>query len=302
MKKRDEIASISIMKIICVSLILMFLSGIGVMAVTTQIDSVKITLSNGYEMTVLTSKTKVSEILEENNIILTEDEKVIPGLEENLSENKVIKVVNKTAQEIQVAKISENGTETTLEDIMKNYSPITEKIVTEQEEIPFETVTKNSTDEKDTSNRVIREGENGIKEVTYKVKIQNENEIEKIKISEQVIKDPIDKIVQVVKTTSRSATTTRAGVYKVTAYCGCPLCCGFGARGITASGTKATQGRTIATSSQFAFGTKLKINGNDYTVEDRGGAIQGNRIDVYFNSHADAIAWGVRYLPVEVLK
>lgn len=300
MKKKDEIASISIMKIICVSLILMFFSGIGVMAVTTQIDSVKITLSNGYEMTVLTSKAKVSEILEENNIILTEDEKVIPGLEEELTENKTIKIVSKTAQEIQVAKISENGTETTVDDIMKNYSPIVEKIVVEQEEIPFETVTKNSTDESDASNKVIREGENGIREVTYKVKVQNEIEIEKTKLSEQVIKEPVDKIVQVVKTTSRAATTGRTGVFKITAYCGCPLCCGAGAHGVTASGTRATQGRTIATSSQFAFGTKLMINGKEYTVEDRGGAIQGNRIDIYFTSHADAISWGVKYLPVEV--
>jgi len=34
------------------------------------------------------------------------------------------------------------------------------------------------------------------------------------------------------------------------------------------------------------------------TVEDRGGAIKGNKIDIYVNSHAEALAWGVRYLPV----
>ena len=46
----------------------------------------------------------------------------------------------------------------------------------------------------------------------------------------------------------------------------------------------------------------MVINGRTYVVEDRGGAIQGNRIDVYMNSHAEAIAWGVRYLDVEVIK
>lgn len=45
----------------------------------------------------------------------------------------------------------------------------------------------------------------------------------------------------------------------------------------------------------------MVINGKTYVVEDRGGAIQGNRIDVYMNSHAEAIAWGVRYLDVEVI-
>ncbi|MEI3400946.1 MAG: 3D domain-containing protein [Clostridia bacterium] len=65
---------------------------------------------------------------------------------------------------------------------------------------------------------------------------------------------------------------------------------------------KATVGHTVAASGQFSFGTKLMINGQEYTVEDRGGAIQGNRIDIYMNSHVDAVAWGVKYLPVQVVQ
>ena len=97
--KREEKASASIMKIICVSLILIFLSGIGVMAVTTQIDNVTITLADGCEMTVLTSKTKVSEILEDNNIVLSEDEKVTTNLDEEIKENRKIKISNKSEKE-----------------------------------------------------------------------------------------------------------------------------------------------------------------------------------------------------------
>ena len=63
-------------------------------------------------------------------------------------------------------------------------------------------------------------------------------------------------------------------------------------------GTHATAGRTVAASSQFAFGTKLNINGHVYTVEDRGGAIKGNKIDVYMNTQAEALALGVIYLTV----
>ena len=103
--------------------------------------------------------------------------------------------------------------------------------------------------------------------------------------------------------TSRSgstvATTGETKIFKVTAYCACSKCCGK-QTGITASGTRATAGRTIAASGQYAFGTKLLINGNVYTVEDRGGAIQGNRIDIYMNTHAEALRWGVKYLPVQV--
>ena len=308
--KREEKASNSIMKIICVSLILIFLSGIGVMAVTTQIDNVTITLADGYEMTVLTSKTKVSEILKDNNIILSEDEKVTPGLNSEITESKRIKISNKSEKEIQIAKVTEGGTQTSLDEILKNYAPITEKIVTEEVAIPFETITKDVSDgSEDTSNRVLREGQDGIKLVTYKIKYQNNIEIEKTVLSEEITKEPIDKIVQVKKNvTSRSLSVDRTSnssssgtkYFKVTAYCSCSKCCGK-RTGRTASGTKATAGRTVAASSQFKFGTKLNINGKTYVVEDRGGAVKGNKIDVYMNSHAAALAWGVKYLPVEVV-
>ena len=66
--KNQEKASISIMKVICVSIILILISGIGVMAVNTNLKDVNIILKNGYELTALTSKSTVSEILDENNI------------------------------------------------------------------------------------------------------------------------------------------------------------------------------------------------------------------------------------------
>ena len=297
----------SLIKVICICLILVLLSGVGVMAVTTQMSSVKITLTNGYEMTVLTSKTKVSEILRDNNIILSEDEKVTPGLNSEITESKRIKISNKSEKEIQIAKVTEGGIQTSLDEILKNYAPITEKIVTEEVAIPFETITKDvSEGSEDTSNRVLREGQDGIKLVTYKIKYQNNIEIEKTVLSEEITKEPIDKIVQVKKNvTSRSLSVDRTSssgtkYFKVTAYCSCSKCCGK-RTGRTASGTKATAGRTVAASSQFKFGTKLNINGKTYVVEDRGGAVKGNKIDVYMNSHAAALAWGVKYLPVEVV-
>lgn len=310
--KKEEKASISIMKIICISIILILISGIGVMAVNTNLKDIKIVLQNGYELTALTSKSTVSEILEENNIVLDENQKTIPEANEEVTAGAVIKIVDKSYNEVQIAKVSEEGVQTTLEDLLNNYAPITEKVVTEQVEIPYETVTKNSAGTStNTTNKVLQQGKNGLKEVTYKIKYQNDVEIEKTQLSEKVITEPVNKIVQVNKVTSRSGTTTRAAVaaaatttsgaqvYKITAYCSCAKCCGK-ATGRTAMGTKATAGRTVAASGKFAFGTKLNINGHVYTVEDRGGAINGNKIDIYVNSHAEALAWGVRYLPVSV--
>ena len=311
MNKTDS-ASISIMKIIGVSLIFILIFGVSVMATEIDIRSVEITMSNGYKMTVVTTKTNVAEILEDNNIVIQEDERVTPGLNENIEESNKIVITNKSEQEVQIAKISESGIETTLEEILKSYSPIIEKIVVEQENIPYETITKDASQgSKDTKNKIIQQGQDGIKEITYKVKYQNDEEIEKIKLSEKIIKEPVNKIVQVQKNvTSRSMGTTEntagatAGttkIFKVTAYCSCKKCCGK-ETGYTASGVKATSGHTVAASAQFKFGTKLLINGKEYTVEDRGGAITGNKIDVFMDSHAEALAWGVRYLPVQVVE
>lgn len=311
--KKEERASISIMKIICISIILILISGIGVMAVNTKLNDVKIILQNGYEMTALTSKTKVSAILEENNIILEENQKTIPDLESEIAAGESIKIIDKSYQEVQIAKISEEGVQTSLNQLLENYAPITEKIVVEQIAIPYETITKNTTEATEgTTNKVLQQGEDGLKEVTYKIKYQKEVEIEKILLSEVIVKEPVNKIVQVQKTeTSRAAslprvtgsattTTTGGATYKVTAYCSCAKCCGK-ATGRTASGTRATAGRTVATSGKFSFGTQLNIGGHVYTVEDRGGAINGNRIDIYVNSHSEALRWGVKYLPVNVV-
>ena len=307
--KNEEKASISIMKIICISIILILISGIGVMAVNTQLSDVKIILQNGYEMSALTSKTKVSDILEENNIILEENQKTIPDLESEVTAGETIKITDKSYNEVQIAQISEDGVGTSLDQLLENYAPITEKIVVEQVTIPYETVTKNTTNTTEgTTNKVLQQGKDGLKEVTYKVKYQNNVEIEKTVISEVVITEPVNKIVQVQKKqTSRASTLPRTSgtvtggtTYKITAYCPCSKCCGK-ATGRTASGTKATAGRTVAASSKFAFGTKLNIGGHIYTVEDRGGAVTGNKIDIFVNSHAEALQWGVRYLPVSVV-
>ena len=308
MNKKDS-ASISIMKIIGVSLIFILIFGVSVMATEIDIRSVEITMSNGYKMTVVTSKTNISEILEDNNIVIEEDERVSPDLDEEIGENNKIVISNKSEQEVQIAKISESGIETTLDEILKSYTPIIEKIVVEQEAIPYETITKDASEgASDTKNKVIQQGEDGIKEITYKIKYQNDEEIERTKLSEEIIKEPVDRIVQIQKnvvtsrgSVSRENTTGTTKIFKITAYCPCSKCCGKYASGYTSSGTKATAGRTVAASSQFAFGTKLLINGKEYTVEDRGGAITGNKIDIYMNTHAEALAWGVRYLPVQVV-
>lgn len=84
---------------------------------------------------------------------------------------------------------------------------------------------------------------------------------------------------------------TYLGKFVLTGYCPCVICCGK-TNGITASGRKAVANHTIAADKRFAFGTQMIINGQVYTVDDRGGAIVGNHIDIYFNTHAEALQFG----------
>ncbi|MDE6435704.1 MAG: 3D domain-containing protein [Lachnospiraceae bacterium] len=90
------------------------------------------------------------------------------------------------------------------------------------------------------------------------------------------------------------------GKFVITAYCTCKICCGVYSGGNrTASGTVPTTNRTLAVdTNEIPFGTRLVINGQVYVAEDRGGAIKGKRIDMFFYTHKEALRWGRRTMEV----
>ncbi len=87
---------------------------------------------------------------------------------------------------------------------------------------------------------------------------------------------------------------------RVTAYCPCEKCCGQFADGITASGHKIKPGdKFVAADKSIPFGTPIVIPGYGIVpVLDRGGAITEGRLDVFFDSHQEAVNWGVRKLKI----
>jgi len=92
---------------------------------------------------------------------------------------------------------------------------------------------------------------------------------------------------------------------RVTAYCPCPKCCGEYSDGVTACGHEIQPGDTfVAADRRYPFGTEMLIpgysNGRAVKVLDRGGAIKGNRLDVFFATHQEALEWGVRGLDIKV--
>ena len=114
-------------------------------------------------------------------------------------------------------------------------------------------------------------------------------------------------------------------VMEVTAYCACKKCCEWkrkwgcfllppvfatgpnkGKRkavGVTADGSKAKKGTIAADTRRYPFGTIMYVPGYGWgVVHDRGRAIKGNHIDVFFSSHNKALKWGRQRLKVKVYR
>ncbi len=109
---------------------------------------------------------------------------------------------------------------------------------------------------------------------------------------------------------------------ETTGYCKCGKCCGWkrnwrfqpvfaygpqkGRRkavGITATGTRARPGTIAADTRHYPFGTIMYVPGYGWgRVEDVGGAIKGNHIDLYFTSHKKALTWGRKMRDAKIWK
>lgn len=261
----------SLMKTMCVALILVFTTAVGVIAFNTpkkESQDDKEILSNEY----------LSYENEEDDIQLAQ----------SLDERKVL----------------------------------TEKIEVVTEEIPYEVVSRDGVREDSSDVQVIKKGQNGSKETTYKVAYENDAEVSKEEISSEVTKEAVNKViakksVPIVSrstesiresSTSIAASVTGEPVVKVmncsayTAYEG-GKAVGSSGFGRTASGAYVQQWYTIAAGKGLPFGTKVYIpyfkdkpNGGWFVVQDRGGAITDNRIDIYMETKSECTSFGRRNL------
>lgn len=124
-------------------------------------------------------------------------------------------------------------------------------------------------------------------------------------IAEEVI---VPELIVPVTPDAPAVRTIKTIEMEVTAYCPCKKCCGPLAQGITASGKRVSynNGKFVAADRSIKFGTKLIIPGyasnKPVEVTDRGGAIKGNKLDVYFDSHQQALNWGRQKLTVTVVE
>lgn len=142
-------------------------------------------------------------------------------------------------------------------------------------------------------------------------KIPEHKEVEE---TTQIVENSVESVEKVsfeIKTTETPYTEKEM---IITAYCPCEKCCGVYATNrqkdkngndivLTASGKEAKAGRTVAVDPQYIpYGTEIIIDGQTYIAEDCGGAIKGDRIDLFFDSHSEALSFGKQTKIVRIME
>lgn len=134
------------------------------------------------------------------------------------------------------------------------------------------------------------EGIRQFKELDRLIKKQQEELMDK--------QEKIDVLEMLLENREKDASNLKhLGTFTATFYCTCELCCGktpeHPAYGITKSGTKVEEGRTIAVDPKvIPLGSEVIVDGNKYIAEDTGRLIKGNRIDIYISEHSRALELG----------
>ena len=287
------------------------ISSVNVKAVVTNDLEVKIL--NSYDLTInvdnekkfvkSTAKT-VGELLAEQNIVLDEDDEVVPTADTALSNEMVIDV-------LRVEYVTREAEET----------------------IKFTSTTKYSSAMLKGTKKVTQEGQNGTKTVVYKDRVVNGVVESTEKESETITQKPVTQVTTIgtlVKTTSKLGnskiekngkpiseialpskyTIGKDNIpteYKYTITGKAAAYCEPG--GKTATGKKVMPGRIAVNPKQIPYGTEMWIVSNDGVVygyciaEDTGGFAKKNKfvVDLYMNTESQCIQWGARGVTIYVL-
>ncbi len=235
--------------------------------------------ADGRVFPVMTAETEVSKVLALAELVPDETDEVTPGIQEHIGESNMVQVV----------RIS--------------YATVTENLP-----IGFATETRPDDSLETGITKVYRSGSPGLAHVTYEVKYEDGNELERIETGRRTVEEPVSKIVLVgtIKQVSRSGENLRFSKVVeavVTAYCPCQICCGKYANGFTHTGLPAKKGVVAVDPSVIPLGSRVYVDGYGYAIAaDTGGAIKGTRVDVCFDTHAEALAWGMQKAKVFLLE
>lgn len=253
--------------------------------------AVEIKLIDGQaEKNIFTTQTNVKNLIDSLNIKLGKEDKIEPKLEEPIREGQVIKITR-----------------------------ISRGVVVGTQELPFQTVFKNNNNLEKGKTRRIQEGKKGLKEIKFEVLYEDGVEVGREVIEENIVENAVNEIIEkgtlAMVATSRGDIARYSGVLTMTATAYDLSFQSTGRKpgdryyGLTASGTKIRPGVAAVDPNVIPLGTKLYVESTDGTpdygyasAEDRGGAIKGNKIDLFFESAQDVRRFGRRKVKVYILK
>jgi len=288
---------------------------------------------DGKEETFVTYKGTVKDVLQEKGIVLAAKDKVQPSLESKVSEKETIKLktaipveIKANGMEVQVLTAEDtiedmlDAEEKTLQDQgiefdkeIDEVSPsldstinsdtnvqlvkVQTKELVEKQPIKFDTIVEKSEELDSSVQKVKSEGTNGEKEITYQIVYKDGVEVSRNVKATKTIVEPVNQVM--LKGTGHVYASRGGGnitykkkiVSSATAYT---------SHSTTATGRRPVRNEgglsTIAVDpSVIPLGSKVYVDGYGYAIaSDTGGAIKGNRIDVYFNSSSECDRWGRR--------
>ncbi|GAA0178005.1 3D domain-containing protein [Clostridium sediminicola] len=244
---------------------------------------------DGKTINLLTAEEDVKSLLSSEGIELREEDRISLSLDDKIE----------NGQNISITRVERS-------------------IEVQKESIEFATVIKKDYDSYEGTKKTLQEGDFGEREIKTEIVYENGKEISREVISDAVVKEPTDKIVSVGTlgklALSRGGSLTyknkiymRATAYTLS-YADTGKNPGDPGWGITYSGMHVKRDpngySTVAVDPRvIPIGTKLYVDGYGYAIAaDKGSAVKGNKIDLYFTTKSQCNSFGVRNLNVYVLK
>lgn len=332
--------------ILMITLVFSISAGIGVFF---GLKKEVVIIDNGKQIIAKTMKSTVKEVLDQNGVRLKPEDYISTSLDYKLQRLVKNEIYIKRALPVNVTADGQEITLMTYRDTVKDallyggiqlfeldrlegaelQDPIVkdmavsvirvkEETVTENNPIPFNTVSRENSRLDKGVEKVIREGSEGIFEKVFKVVLENGRQVAKDIISEGVALAPVDKIVELGTVlnhkTARGDTLRYKKVLdmRATAYTASFQDTGKSPDnpmfGITASGARARKGIIAVDPRVIPLGTRLyvEVAGNtpDYgfaIAGDTGGAIKGDLIDLFYDEQDFVNRWGVKRVKVYFL-